>query len=312
MTKSIKEKTRLSNIEGALNTDANITVDMLKVNFKFNFLYYQLSSDRNHAGRGKVTKVKSSKTRKTHHQLFNKIILEKIRQECYKLLLDSAKTLKTFDYNIVVNYTYQNYEKKEKREEGYIIFDISVFNKSRFIGKVVMPKHNFFTVILDKSPKKDIENSLTVFKNSFKELKIDLSLGSWLSSQVLLKEINSLSMMKKIIPFAYHKKNKPEYGKIPVNLYNILNEKSIKLFMNNCSLFKILFFFNKTKINVVFEYKHKKSKFVEHTFNNALEFDTLSVLNVLRINNSLGFDMEDKITEENVEEVKNLLFLYNY
>lgn len=312
MTKSIKEKTRLSNIKDALNTDANITVDMLKVNFKFNFLNYQLSSDRNHAGRGKVKKVKSSKTHKTHHQLFNKIILEKIRQECYELLLDSAKTLKTFDYNIVVNYTYQSYDKKEKREEGYINFDISVFNKSGFIGQVVMPKCNFFSVVLDALSKKDIENALLDCKITFTELKIVLSFGYWLSSQVLLRKINNLSMMKKIIPFAYHKKHKPEYGKIPINLYNILNEKSINSFMNNCVLFKFLFFVGKTKINAAFEYQYKKTKIVEHTFNNALEVDTLSVLNVLRVNNSLGFDMEDEITEENVEEVKNLLFLYNY
>ena len=311
MTKSIKEKTRLSSIQNVLNTDGDVTADMLKINFKFKFSYYEISSGKNNSGIGKVTKTESSKTRKMHHQNFNKTILEDLKHDCYRLLIGAAKALKIFDYNIVINYTYHMHADTPKKE-GYMSFDISIYHENKFIGKIITPTNYFFaTTVLESISTKDICDSFLKFKNDFLGLQIELSFGNWLNNKFFLKRIKNLSMMKKVIPFAYHKKFKSQYGKIPYNIYSMLLEKSMKSFMNNCTLFKILLLIDRAEIKIIFEYKHKSSV-IEHSFNNPLDFNSLSVLNVLRVNNSLGFDIEDEITEENVEEVKNLLFLYNY
>ena len=312
MTKSIKEKTRLSSIQNVLNTDGDVTADMLKVNFKFKFSYYEISSGKNSSGIGEVKKTESSKTRKMHHQNFNKTILEDLKHDCYKLLIGAAKVLKIFDYNIVINYTYHMHSDTPKKE-GYMSFDINIYHENKFIGQIVTPKNNCFaTAVLESMSTKDICDSFSKLKNDFLGLQIELSFRNWLNNKFFLKRIKNLSMMKKVIPFAYHKKCKSQYGKIPYNIYSVLLEKSMKAFMNNCTLFKILLFIDKAEIKIIFEYKHNKSSVVEHSFNNPLNFTSLSVLNVLRVNNSLCFDIENEITEENVEEVKNLLFLYNY
>lgn len=312
MTKSIKEKARLSSIQNVLNTNGDVTADMLKVNFKFKFSYYELSSGKNSSGMGKMVKLESSKNRKMHHQFFNKIILADLKHECYKLLIESAKVLKIFDYDIVINYTYYMYANSPKKE-GYISFDINIYHENKFIGQMVTPTNNCFaTAVLESISTKEICDSFSKLKNDFLGLQIELSFGDWLNNNFFLKRIKNLNMMKKVIPFAYHKKFKSQYGKIPYNIYSVLLEKSMKEFMNNCKLFKILLFIDKAEIKIIFEYKHNKSNIIEHSFNNPLDFNSLSVLNVLRVNNSLGFDIDDEITEENVEEVRNLLFLYNY
>lgn len=311
MTKSIKEKARLSSIQNVLNTDGDVTADMLKVKFKFKFSYYELSTVKNYSRIGKMVKLESSKNRKMHHQNFNKIILADLKHECYKLLIESAKVLKIFDYNIVINYTYHMHADSPKKE-GYISFDINIYHENKFIGKIVTPTNDCFaTTVLESISTKDICDSFLKLKNDFLGLQIELSFGNWLNNKFFLKRIKNLHMMKKVIPFAYHKKFKSQYGKIPYNIYSMLLEKSMKSFMNNCTLFKILLLIDRAEIKIIFEYKHKSSV-IEHSFNNPLDFNSLSVLNVLRVNNSLGFDIEDEITEENVEEVKNLLFLYNY
>lgn len=312
MTKSIKEKSRLSSIRNVLNTNGDVTADMLKVNFKFKFSYYELSSGKNSSGIGEVKKTESSKTRKMHHQNFNKTILEDLKHDCYKLLIGTAKVLKIFDYDIVINYTYHMHADTPKKE-GYMSFDINIHHENKFIGKIVTPQNYcFVTTVLDSISRKDICDSFSKIKNDFLGLQIDLSFGNWLNNKFFLKRIKNLNMMKTIIPFAYHKKFKSQYEKIPYNIYSLLFEKSMKAFMNNCKLFKILLFIDKAEIKIIFECEHNKSSVIEHSFNNPLDFNSLSVLNVLRVNNSLGFDVEDEITEENVEEVKNLLFLYNY
>ena len=192
MTKSIKEKTRLSRIQNVLNTDGDVTADMLKVNFKFKFSYYEISSGKNSSGIGEVKKTESSKTRKMHHQNFNKTILEDLKHDCYKLLIGAAKVLKIFDYNIVINYTYHMHSDTPKKE-GYMSFYINIFHGNKFIGQIVTPTNDCFaTAVLELISTKDICDSFSKLKNDFLGLQIELSFGNGLNNKFFLKRIKNL------------------------------------------------------------------------------------------------------------------------
>lgn len=305
MTKSIKEKKRLNDIRESLNDD--VSLELLKIKYKFKF------KQSFHYTKGNAIYSKdmvSQKGKNKHKNLFNKIVLNAVKTNINIEIKKIAPILKIFEYNVIVKYSITYQSINDIYENAFLYIYIELFNKKNKIGDIIFNNWS----LCNNPHRGSLEDSLKTIVNGIKiiEPKIILLNFDLLPIHLGLNDINTCFKVKNIMTFIKPLDKNSIYNNIPTNFYNVFSDKYIQLFLLKCENFSIRFELIKKNINAVLYFEESQGFSVEWNIDNIFKLSIISFFIFLQEKNLLGFDLEDKITEHNIEEVKNLFALHNY
>lgn len=144
MTKSIKEKNRQQKIKEYISSGLPIDEDMLKIKYKFNFIYTEsfLPEEKKYPFKSIMTnkKINSSKIKKEHIKNYCKIISNNnINKQIYELLCRYLSLTKKHEFNVELVYIFVKITNEKTNEiSEYIYISFNVYEKKHFIGRIKM------------------------------------------------------------------------------------------------------------------------------------------------------------------------------
>ena len=144
MTKSIKEKNRQQKIREYISLGLPIDEDMLKIKYKFNFIYNEsvLPEEKKYPFKSSMAdkKTNSSKIKKEHIKHHSKIISNNnINKQIYKLLSNYFSLTKKHEFKVELVYSFlKTTNEKTNKISEYIYISFYVYEKKQLIGNINM------------------------------------------------------------------------------------------------------------------------------------------------------------------------------
>lgn len=323
MTKSIKEKNRQQKIREYISLGLPIDEDMLKIKYKFNFIYNEsvLPEEKKYPFKSSMAdkKTNSSKIKKEHIKHHSKIISNNnINKQIYKLLSNYFSLTKKHEFKVELVYSFlKTTNEKTNKISEYIYISFYVYEKKQLIGNI-----NMFIDDRVYSEYKYIANGqnddldrAVLFLNLLtieipcvdfvRDYKIRFNYRNpYLNSTKTKiyepknikkidctdKNISIISMMKNLLLDPFYKKLTTQFDFFLLNFYLSQFEITWKLIIlgpyeNDCrtDLIPISFFNQLGFLKVMLDYAYP----------------------------NIGLDETD-YTEENLENIKNLILLNDY
>lgn len=321
MTKSIKEKNRQQKIREYLSFGLPIDEDILKIKYKFNFIYIEsvLPEGKKYPFKSSMTnkKINSSKIKKKHIKTLYKIISNNnINKQIYELLCNYLSLTKKHEFKVELVYSLLKITNKKTNEiSEYIHILFYVYENKHFIGVIKMfmdgCENSEYTYILNDQNEYLDNANLALSLLTIEQPSIDFIRSYKIGHNYKKPYIDSAKTI--IYEPENIKRIDISNSSIILMMKNILLDPFYRKLTTQFDYFHLEFYLSKDGINwkliILGPYENDcRTDFIPISSFNQLGF--LKVM-IDYAYPTIGLDETDYI-EENLENIKNLILLNDY
>lgn len=316
MSKSNKEKNRLSSVKNYIKNGGDITLDMIKYDFIFRSENHAMDipyESRNyvhaskkhiyikdHIRARKIEKRFSGRMRNSFFDLFKTYLLPNIKEKINELMISISKSIHIFEYDIKTKFYYSF---KESTKQNSITLFFELFSKDGIkLGNIYSQDCMFLSETVDI----DIKNS---FINIFKNIEFLYLSTTW--SIYNYEE----PYKKNAIEYMFFEGEKISYTDVYSKVMKLFGSEDFSPVLYDLSLYSFCVRIFKKAEWYLFTEKlsNMRGSKTKSKLYGIDQIDEINFVKSLNDNKVLNFNIDESdIVEDNLDNIKDLIKLMHY